>query len=107
MSDPPRAGVIDGGDQSNMGAKNRTFMEEHVFLTTELSTLENGKINKMRGEGKGSLIIPPTKSASSIPVTVPNHPCSHSPAGQTQIKFKFPFLTCKLSRDCTHPKPRD
>lgn len=40
MSDPLGAGLKEGGEPSNMGTVNRILVKEHMFLTTELSTLK-------------------------------------------------------------------
>lgn len=52
MSDPLGAVLKDGGETSNMGTVNRILIKEHVFLTTELSTLKNKKKNKIKWEEK-------------------------------------------------------
>lgn len=105
MSDPLGAGLKDGGESSNMGTINRILMKEHMFLTTELSTLKNKKTNKIKWEGPTIYLF------LSIPITVPIlSPITRSCA-QTQVKFKLLFRTCKLSRDlvgdCMHPRPRE
>lgn len=52
MSDPLEAGLKDGGEPSSMGTVNSILMKEHMFLTTELSTLKNKETNKIKWEGK-------------------------------------------------------